>query len=193
MGGGGGTTIEQYRKRDPDSAEITALQQALYNQYTPMAGGIGSDYANADKQASTYQQNYNDAYSGLQNLTNTGQLPEAVTEAYNNYLTRSMNKSLGTSMAGLAGKGILNSSVTGKAINEIGSNVADAYAKNYNNAYAATANNYNSLMDSATKAKSSEYSDLANKYSGLLDFYKTARNSEDQEDYDTVAYQDGGK
>ena len=191
--GGGDTHSEQYRTKDPDSAEITALQQALYRQYTPLASGLGADYVNADKQANQYQQNYNDAYGGLQNLTNTGQLPEAATEAYNNYLTRSMNKSLGTSMAGLASKGILNSSVTGKAINEIGSNVADAYAKNYNNAYAATANNYNSLMDSATKAKSSEYSDLANKYSGLLDFYKTARNSEDQEDYETVVTQDSGK
>jgi hypothetical protein len=192
-GGGGESHSEQFRKRDPDSAEITALQQALYGQFTPMASGVGADYANADNQAKTYQQNYDKAYSGLQDMTDTGNLPSGLTDAMNGFITRSMNKSLGTAMNSAAGKGVLNSSVTGKAINEIGSNTADAFAQNYLNAYNAASGNYGTLMNAASKAKGQGYTDLASKYAQMMDFYKTARNSEDQEDYDTVVYQDGGK
>lgn len=194
MGGGGGSShSETVRKRDPDSAEISALQSLLYSQYTPMAGQLGGDYAAAKENAAKYGQQYDKAYGGLADLTESGNLPAGLTDAMNGYITRSMDKSLGSAMAQMGGKGILNSSVTGRAINEIGSNTADAFAKNYMDAYKATSGNYGTLMDAAGAAQKQQYDNLTAQYAPLMEFFKTVRASEDQDDYDTVVYQDGGK
>ena len=192
MGSSSSSTYTTVRKRDSDSAEITALQNALYSQFTPMASQLGSDYQAASEKASEYQSNYDSAYSALQSLIESGELPSGLTSAMESYITRAMNKSLGSAMASSAANGVLNSSVTSKAINEIGTNTADALASNYLDAYNAASGNYSTLMDSSLAAQSQLYSDLATKFSPLLEFYSTVRSSEDQEDYDTVVEQ-GGK
>lgn len=193
MGGGGSSSYTTVRKRDPDSAQITALQNALYSQFTPMAGQLGSDYATAASKASDYQSQYDDAYSGLQSLTETGALPSGLTDAMQGYITRAMNKSLGSAMATNAGNGVLNSSVTNRAINEIATNTADAYAQNYLDAYNAASGNYGTLMNNAQSAQGQLYDNLSAQYSPLLEFYNIVRQSEDLEDYDTVVEQSGGK
>lgn len=193
MGGSSSSHSEQYRKRDPDSQQITDLQNNLYSQNTPMVNQIGSDTATGNANYSKYGTYMDNAYNGLNNLTTTGELPSAMTSAINQYITRNMDKSLGTAMSKAAGTGRLNSSVTGKAINEIATNTADAYAQNYLNAYNAASSNYNNLINDASNAQSKVWSDFNDKYAEPLDFYKIARNSEDQEDYDTVVYQDSGK
>lgn len=190
--GGGGSTYTTVRKRDPDSQQITALQNALYSQFTPMAGQIGADYQAAKDNASKYQSQYDQAYSGLQNLTETGNLPSGLTDAMNGYISREMNRSLGTAMAQNAGKGVLNSSVTNRAINDISTSTADAFAKNYMDAYNAVSGNYNTMMNNSQAAQGQMYDNLASQYSPLMDFYSTVRQSEDLEDYDTVVEQ-GGK
>ena len=192
MGSSSSSTTTTVRKRDPDSEEITALQNALYSSFTPMASQLGSDYSAASNRASEYQSNYDSAYSALQALMESGNLPSGLTDAMEGYITRAMNKSLGTAMATNAGKGILNSSVTNRAISEIATNTADALASNYLDAYNAASGNYSTLLDSSLAAQSQLYSDLATKYAPLLEFYSTVRSSEDQEDYDTVVEQ-GGK
>ena len=121
MGGGGSSTTEQVRNRDPYTPEMLAMDSALYNQFMPMYQGYGADLTKADETYGQYGDKYNEAYSGLQGLTQTGQLPAGMTDTVNDYLTREMNRSLGSAMAENAGKGILNSSVTSKAIGEIGS------------------------------------------------------------------------
>ena len=190
--GGGGSTYTTVRKRDPDSQQITALQNALYSQFTPMAGQIGADYQAAKDNASKYQSQYDQAYSGLQNLTETGDLPSGMTDAMNGYISREMNRSLGTAMAQNAGKGVLNSSVTNRAINDISTSTADAYAKNFMDAYNAASGNYGTLMSNAQAAQGQMYDNLASQYTPLMEFYNTVRQSEDLEDYDTVVEQ-GGK
>ena len=190
--GKGSTNYTTVRKRDPDSQQISALQNTLYQQFTPMAGQLGADYQAAKDNANKYQSQYDQAYSGLQNLTETGNLPSGLTDAMNGYITRSMNESLGTAMAQNAGKGVLNSSVTNRAISEIGTNTADAFAKNYLDAYNAASGNYGTLMSNAQAAQGQMYDNLASQYGPLMEFYNTVRQSEDLEDYDTVVEQ-GGK
>lgn len=190
--GGGGSTYTTVRKRDPDSQQITALQNALYQQFTPMAGQIGADYQAAKDNASKYQSQYDQAYSGLQSLTETGNLPSGLTDAMNGYITRSMNESLGTAMAQNAGKGVLNSSVTNRAINDISTSTADAFAKNYMDAYNAASGNYGTLMSNAQAAQGQMYDNLSSQFSPLMEFFSIVRQSEDLEDYDTVVEQ-GGK
>ena len=192
MGGGGGSSYHTVRKRDPDSAQITALQNALYSQFTPMAGQLGADYQAARDNANKYQQQYDEAYGGLRDMTETGNLPSGLTDAMNGYITRSMNKSLGSAMAQNAGRGVLNSSVTNRAINEIGTNVADAFAKNYADMFGAVSGNYGNLMSGAQAQQGQMYDNLASQYGPLMQFYSDVRQSEDLEDYDTVVEQ-GGK
>lgn len=193
MGGGGGSHTEQVRNRDPYTPEMLAMDAALYNQFMPMYDSYGADLAGADESYGKYGQQYDDAYKGLQDLTGTGQLPAGMSEALNDYLTREMNRSLGTAMAENAGKGILNSSVTSKAIGEIGSNTADAFAKNYGQMLGQASQNYGTLMGGALDAQSKLYGDLNNKYAGAFNYWQKRKESEDMPDYDTIVYQDGGK
>ena len=56
MGGGGGSShSETVRKRDPDSAEISALQSLLYSQYTPMASQLGGEGERGEVRAAVRQ------------------------------------------------------------------------------------------------------------------------------------------
>ena len=191
MGGGGGSHSEQVRNRDPYTPEMLAMDAALYNQFMPMYDSYGADLAGADESYGKYGQQYDDAYKGLQDLTGTGQLPAGMTDTVNDYLTREMNRSLGSAMAENAGKGILNSSVTSKAIGEIGSNTADAFAKNYGQMLGQTSQNYGTLMGGASDAQSRVYDDLNNKYAGAFNYWQKRKDSEDMPDYDTVVHQDG--
>ena len=190
--GKGSSSTYTVRKRDPDSENITALQNSLYQQFIPMAGQLGADYQAARENANKYQQQYDDAYAGLQNITETGALPSGLTDAMNGYISREMNRSLGTAMAQNAGKGVLNSSVTNRAINDISTATADAYAKNFMDAYNAVSGNYNTMMNNSQAAQGQMYDNLASQYTPLMEFYNTVRQSEDLEDYDTVVEQ-GGK
>lgn len=190
--GKGSSSTYTVRKRDPDSQQISALQNTLYQQFTPMAGQLGADYQAAKDNANKYQQEYDNAYSGLQNITETGALPSGLTDAMNGYITRSMNESLGTAMAQNAGKGVLNSSVTNRAINDISTATADAYAKNYMNAYNAVSGNYGNLMNGAQAQQGQMYDNLESQYGPMMEFLSLMRQSEDLEDYDTVVEQ-GGK
>lgn len=190
--GKGSSSTYTVRKRDPDSAQITALQNTLYQQFTPMAGQLGADYQAAKDNASKYQQKYDEAYGGLQNLTETGALPSGLTDEMNGYISHEMNRSLGTAMAQNAGKGVLNSSVTNRAINDIGTATADAFAKNYMDAYNAVSGNYGALMDSSQAAQGQMYDNLSAQYGPMMEFLSLMRQSEDLEDYDTVVEQ-GGK
>lgn len=190
--GKGSSSTYTVRKRDPDSANITALQNSLYAQFTPMAGQLGADYQAAKDNANKYQSQYDQAYSGLQNLTETGNLPSGLTDAMNGYISREMNRSLGTAMAQNAGKGVLNSSVTNRAINDISTSTADAFAKNYADMFGAVSGNYGNLMSGAQAQQGQMYDNLESQYGPMMEFLSLMRQSEDLEDYDTVVEQ-GGK
>jgi len=193
MGGGGSSHSEQVRNRDPYTPEMLAMDAALYNQFMPMYQGYGADLTKADETYGQYGDKYNEAYSGLQGLTQTGQLPAGMTDAFNDYVRRETNRSLGTLMAENAGKGRLNSSITSKGINEISTSTADALAKNYMQMLGQASQNYGTLMGGASDAQSRVYDDLNNKYAGAFNYWQKRKESEDLPDYDTVVYQDGGK
>lgn len=191
MGGGGSSHSEQVRNRDPYTPEMLAMDAALYNQFMPMYHSYGTDLSKADETYGQYGDKYNEAYSGLQGLTQTGQLPAGMTDAFNDYVRRETNRSLGTLMAENAGKGRLNSSITSKGINEISTSTADALAKNYMQMLGQASQNYGTLMGGASDAQSRVYDDLNNKYAGAFNYWKERKASEDLPDYDTVVHQDG--
>ena len=190
MGGGGSSHSEQVRNRDPYTPEMLAMDAALYNQFMPMYHSYGTDLSKADETYGQYGDKYNEAYSGLQGLTQTGQLPAGMTDAFDDYVRRETNRSLGTLMAENAGKGRLNSSITSKGINEISTSTADALAKNYMQMLGQASQNYGTLMGGALDAQSRIYDDLNNKYAGAFNYWQKRKESEDLPDYDTVVYRD---
>ena len=109
----------------------------------------------------------------------------------NGYITRSMNESLGTAMNQNAGRGVLNSSITNRAVGEIATNTADAFAQNYLNMFDSVASNYGNLMSGVQAQQGQMYDNLASKFAPMMDFCSIVRQSEDLEDYDTVVEQSG--
>lgn len=72
------------------------------------------------------------AQQGLSNLAN-GQLPTAFTDNMAASLKSGVDKTVGSAINGLGNRGILNSSVTSGAMNDISKNVSDTMAQQYTN------------------------------------------------------------
>lgn len=190
MGGGGGDSYTVEKKK-PESEALVGMQNALYSQLLPVANGYNASYQQAQANANQYQSDYQGAISGLQNITETGQLPEGATEGYNNYVSRQLQSSIGDAMNKSNVKGILNSSVTGGAINDSQAQAADSIAKNYSDVLGQISGNYGTLADSSLKAGSQTWEDLIKQYSTANDFWTTMRSGYDSGsgDYDTVVEQ----
>lgn len=85
-------------------------------------GNIANSYGAAANTA-------NNAYASLQN----GVLPNSYLQNMADAISSSMTNTLGKSLNSLANKGVLNSSVTNEALNDIESNTANTLAQNYLN------------------------------------------------------------
>ena len=101
------------------------------------------DAASAYKTQSTANlDNYNsqmkDVTQGYTDLSN-GILPAAYAAARQKALQDDLTSTVGTSISGLANRGILNSSVTDSALNNISQNASTTLAKNYDNDLATEA------------------------------------------------------
>lgn len=204
MGSGGGSSSQTFRKRDPMPTELTNLQNSVYNMLSPIATGqytddwknstFGSTYLNSMDSIAKANENSNAMQDALTNVTTTGNLPQAVTDNMNAAINSELKKNSGSLLNDLASRGVLNSSVTNRGLGTLTSNAADAYAKNYLDAYNSVSGNLNSglqtllsVPDSANSAIEASYSPVYNMWK---DWYQTYANSED---YDHVVEQGGGK
>ena len=90
-------------------------------------GTIQVDYnqllSNANQQTAAAQQ-------GVANLTQ-GILPSAYQQNMENAIRSGVNNTMGSTLSGLGARGILNSSVTNTALNDISKNAADTMAQQY--------------------------------------------------------------
>ena len=118
--------------------------------YVNMLDYIQSAYQNGLQDATdAYKQqtnnnlsSYNDQMQGVtQGYTDlsNGILPAAYAAARQKALQDDLASTVGTSISGLANRGVLNSSVTDSALNNIGQNASDTLAKNYDNDLATEA------------------------------------------------------
>lgn len=139
--GGSSTTVQSYK---PTEQEIR-LQKAAADYSEAIApnalwlngvargllqdslGTIQVDYNqllnNANQQTSAAQQ-------GVANLTQ-GILPSAYQQNMENAIRSGVNNTMGSTLNSLGSRGILNSSVTNTAMNDISKNAADAMAQQY--------------------------------------------------------------
>lgn len=139
--GGSSTTVQSYK---PTEQEIR-LQKAAADYSEAIApnalwlngvargllqdslGTIQVDYnqllSNANQQTAAAQQ-------GVANLTQ-GILPSAYQQNMENAIRSGVNNTMGSTLSGLGARGILNSSVTNTALNDISKNAADTMAQQY--------------------------------------------------------------
>lgn len=157
FGGGGGGSATQYRKRDPEPQELQDLRLNLYNKIMP---GIQSFDPNSWAKAQEISDNAmgkmnglidqmpgtltqgNRFLEGLEGVLTTGNIPTGVTDKLNAGVDKSLQSSMGNMLNGLANRGVVNSSITSQGVNNLSQAAADAYNRNYLNAFNSVINGY---------------------------------------------------
>lgn len=164
-GGGGGSSssssyepseqekvIMNYMKQNADSAEGGI--ESMMKQFN---SGVGSDsFKNLLGQSSGLIQSGQNMYSDLMN----GKLPTAYTDNMSDAIKTGVQNTVGSTVNGLAGRGVLNSSVTNKALNDVEGNVSNAMTQSYNQNVSQLAGLAGNQIQSAT-AGYAPYSTLA--------------------------------
>jgi hypothetical protein len=144
---------------------LDAAHSAGNEWYDRAAGAAETASSSVD-----YSKDINQFYGDLaqeqltraQTLANTGEIPEAIANALRAETDRGLKSSLGSSLASLASRGVLNSSVTSKGVAGLSQAAADSYNRNYLNAFNTALQGYqgnagtaastgNQLADTALK------------------------------------------
>ena len=218
--GGGGTKTQQIQKRGPEPEYLTNLRndvlgkintglQSFDTSTWDKAKGITNNALDTQNsllsQIPTYLNQSNNALSNIQNLLQTGELPSGVTDKLNSGVHKELQSSMGNMLNGLASRGVVNSSITGQGISRLGQQAADAYNKNYLNAFNSVLsgqaqalqgaqNNTASLLSSLGKASGlggNAYEDAAAGLMPAYNMWKALQNSYDnREDFDTIVQQE---
>ena len=156
FGGGGGST-QTVRKRDPEPEGLTNLRDKLLDAVLPGVEAYDpSSWQKAQQisqQAQEQQQRLLGMYgravdknSGLldemMGVVRSGNVPSALTDAANASVNKGLQSGMGSMLNNLAGRGVVNSSITSKGINGLAQNAADAMNTNYLNAFNAVLNGY---------------------------------------------------
>lgn len=108
-------------------------------------GDVQADFGQMNKDA---QEQIAQAQQGVQGLIK-GELPQAYTDNMSAAIQSGVQSTVGNTLNSLAGKGVLNSSVTNKAMNDIEKNVSDTMAQQYNNNVSTLSQLYGQQMDAA--------------------------------------------
>lgn len=136
-GGGGGSSTSSSYQMGPEEQQIVKFMLTnatnAQNGITPMLNqfneGVQSEnFKNLLGQSSNMIQSGQGLYSDLAQ----GKLPTAYTENMTDAIKSGVNSTVGSNITSLANRGVLNSSVTNKALNDVEGNVANAMAQSYN-------------------------------------------------------------
>jgi hypothetical protein len=112
--------------------------------------GRAGDAADVATSSVNYSRDINQFYGDLaqdqlgraQQVANTGQIPEAIANALRAETDRGLKGSIGSSLASLASRGVLNSSVTNKGMADMSQAAGDAYNRNYLDAFNTVLSGY---------------------------------------------------
>ena len=159
----GGTTVTNTSSYTPSEYELQ-LQHAQANYADAISpnslwlndtakgllqNSLGTVQVDYNKLNSDAQNQIAGAQAGIGNLTN-GQLPSSYLQNMTDAVKTGVTNTVGSNINDLANRGVLNSSVTNKALNDISSNVSDTMAKSYNNNINTLGNLYNNQISNAT-------------------------------------------
>ena len=140
---GGSTNVQSYtpteqevrlQKASADYAEYVApnarwLNDTAANVLKDSIGTVQVDFNGMNNSA---QQQIANAQQGIQGLTN-GELPAQYQANMEAALNRGVQNTMGNMINGLGNRGVLNSSVTSQAMNDMSKSVSDTMAEQYQN------------------------------------------------------------
>lgn len=173
-GGDSGSTTTSYEPSEEEKQIMKYMLQNATNAETGITSlldqfntGVQSDtFKNLLSNSSNLISSGQNTYSSLMN----GELPSAYTQNMSDAIKTSVNNTVGSNINSLASRGVLNSSVTNKALNDIESNVSDTMAKSYLSNISTLGNLAGQQINSAT-AGYAPYSTLAQLGQGQTNTY----------------------
>ena len=217
--GSGGSSSTQYAKRGPEPEYLKTIRSRLYDKVMPGLESFSADDWNTARttannalaqqsqllsQIPTTLNNNNSIANEIASIARTGNIPSTLTNNMNASVNKELQSGMGAMLNDLAGRGVVNSSITGQAMSSLSQQAADAYNKNYLNAYnsvlgglgnamQAQQNNSSALL-SAVNALGSipeqAYEGVGAQITPAFNLWKAMQSSYDnREDYDTVVKQ----
>lgn len=162
--GGGSTTVNntstytpteyelQLQKAQSDYANAIAPNSLWLNDTARkiLQDSIGAVQVDYNKMNSAAQEQIAQAQQGYNKLAN-GELPTAYTQNMADAIRSGVNSAYGQLLNDSAKRGVLNSSVTTKGLNDISQNVSDTMAKQFNNNINQLGNIYAHQISNATQ------------------------------------------
>lgn len=147
---------------------IAGLASNLSNTPNPDYSGIISGNSGANTTANSYLSGIaslnngaaSTANAGLSSLA-SGNLPAAYQKNMEDSIRTGLNNTIGSTVNSLGNRGVLNSSVTSKAMDDIEGNAANALASQYSNNISQLSNLYNNQFSNSMNANSAN-ANLAN-------------------------------
>lgn len=162
--GGGGSSSSSYEPSEQEKQIMNYMAQNAEQAQTGIGSLLGQ--FNTGVQSDTFKNLLNNSLNQVQsgqNLTSQltqGKLPTAYTDNMTNAIKTGVNNTVGSAVNSLGNRGVLNSSVTNKAMNDIEKNVSDTMAQQYNSNISQLAGLANQQIGTAT-AGYNPYSTLA--------------------------------
>ena len=172
------------------TAEQRALQPNIrnINRLSGKLGDLGDTIAGATANYQTQSNNLNKKIEGVgdrqgalantvQRFTETGSIPDEMRRNLMATVNSELNQNTGSTLNDLASRGVMNSSVANRSINNLSNAAADAYAKNYLNAYNAVLGGYgqtNNTLASQADTYSKAFSNANQVWNDRLNGYQLA-------------------
>ena len=153
-GGGGGSSSSSYEPSEQEKQIMNYMAQNAEQAQTGIGSLLGQ--FNTGVQSDTFKNLLNNSLNQVQsgqNLTSQltqGKLPTAYTDNMTNAIKTGVNNTVGAAVNSLGNRGVLNSSVTNKAMNDIEKNVSDTMAQQYSNNIGQLAGLANQQIGAAT-------------------------------------------
>lgn len=122
-----------------------ALNDSAANLYFNSLADTQVDYANLLSQAQAQNTQANQGYTNLAN----GVLPQAYLQNMQDAIQSGVTNTVGTALNNLGNRGVLNSSVTNQAMNDISKNVSDTMAQNYQSSISQLSDIYGNQANNA--------------------------------------------
>ena len=153
------TTQGQIQQANQLYSNLAGQSQGLANNVTNASGQLSDlgnkvvDFTNGISYDTSGMKNAADKIAGvgdqqgdlaktIKAFTESGDVPQAVKDNLNAAINSELNKNTGSTLNNLASRGVLNSSVTNRSLDSLSNSAADAYAKNYLQAYNSVLNGY---------------------------------------------------
>lgn len=187
--------IDRLNMLAKDTADLgTAEQRALQpninniNKLSGKLGALGDTIAGATANYQTQSNNLNkkiedvgDRQGALANtvqrFTERGSIPDEMRRNLMATVNSELNQNTGSALNDLASRGVMNSSVANRSINNLSNAAADAYAKNYLDAYNAVLGGYgqtNNTLASQADTYSKAFSNANQAWNDRLNGYQLA-------------------